>query len=523
MAAHPTVSQFPRSRKSPINRSAILTLSGFGIKVCVQAGHLQVEDGVGTERRKIRLARVGHGLKRLVCISEDGFTTLSALKWVADVGASFVMLNRNGKVLFVTGPTAPSDARLRRAQYAALGNGVGTEICRKLIDAKLTGQERLVREHLHDSVVAEEIAAFRDKLKTADTAEAIRWLEAHAALAYFGALRNVAVLWPKADLRHIPDHWRTVGARQSPLSGGPRLAVTPFHAVLNYCFALLEAESRLALVALGLEPALGLGLHTDTPNRDSLALDVLEPVRPDIESWLVSWIMREPFRRADFFETSSGNCRLRSHLCSKLSETAPTWGKLVAPWAEYVASTLWTSTSRPRSGRLPSTPLTQQHRREAKGQVALQNVLAPRPQRVCRGCGAVLGSNQVSNCALCGINTARTNMIALARRGRVAFANSQKSRARLSASQKRQNAARRGWLPSSLPPWLTQSSYRDMILPKLAGFSVPTLARTMNVTEPYAAEVRKGRHVPHPMHWLALAKLVGIFEVFAQSGRNTHL
>ena len=91
----------------------------------MQSGHLQIEDGVGMERRKIRLARVGHGLKRLVCISEDGFMTLSALKWLADVGASVVMLNRTGKVLFVTGPTAPSDARLRRAQALALGNGVG--------------------------------------------------------------------------------------------------------------------------------------------------------------------------------------------------------------------------------------------------------------------------------------------------------------------------------------------------------------------------------------------------------------
>ena len=29
-----------------------------------------------------------------------------------------------------------------------------------------------------------------------------------------------------------------------------------------------------------------------------------------------------------------------THLCARLSETAPTWGKLVAPWAEYVARDL---------------------------------------------------------------------------------------------------------------------------------------------------------------------------------------
>jgi len=86
----------------------------------------------------------------------------------------------------------------------------------------------------------------------------------------------------------------------------------------------------------------------------------------------------------------------------------------------------------------------------------------------------------------------------------------EKSRARMSASQKRQQAARWGWLPSSLPPWLTQSSYREMILPRLAQITVPTIARTLNVSEPYAAKVRKGQYVPHPMHWQALAKLVGV-------------
>ena len=251
-------------------------------------------------------------------------------------------------------------------------------------------------------------------------------------------------------------------------------------------------------------------MHTDTANRDSLALDVLEPVRPQVEDWLINWIMRELFRRADFFETATGNCRLMSHLCARLGETTPTWGKLVAPWAEYVARTLWASTSPSKSERRLSTPLTQQNRREAKGRVPLPEVSPPRPQRVCRSCGAMLGGKQVEYCAPCGVSVSRANMIGLAQRGRAAFVNSEKSRARLSASQKRQNAARRGWLASSLPSWLTQSAYRERILPRLAQITVPTLAQTMDVTEPYAAEVRKGRHVPHPMHWQALAELVGI-------------
>ena len=259
MAALGTLPQNNVFRKSPIGKSGVLTLTGFGLKIRMQSGHLEIEDGIGPERRKIRLARIGHGLKRSVCVSEDGFATLSALKWLADVGASFVMLDRTGKILFVTGPTAPSDARLRRAQALALGNGVGLGVSRALIDAKLEGQERLARELLNDSAAAQVIASLRERLPMADTSEVIRNLEAQAAVAYFAAWRNVPVLWPKADLRRIPEHWRTVGNRQSPLSGGPRLAITPVHAILNYCFALLESETRLALTSIGLDRGLGVG------------------------------------------------------------------------------------------------------------------------------------------------------------------------------------------------------------------------------------------------------------------------
>jgi hypothetical protein len=72
---------------SQIPKSGVLTLYGFGVRIRMQAGHLEIEDGIGPERRQIRLARIGHGLKRLVCIAEDGFTTLGALKWLADIGA----------------------------------------------------------------------------------------------------------------------------------------------------------------------------------------------------------------------------------------------------------------------------------------------------------------------------------------------------------------------------------------------------------------------------------------------------
>jgi|HubBroStandDraft_4_1064222.scaffolds.fasta_scaffold00040_42 hypothetical protein len=100
-------------------------------------------------------------------------------------------------------------------------------------------------------------------------------------------------------------------------------------------------------------------------------------------------------------------------------------------------------------------------------------------------------------------------MIEIAKRGRPA-SRSAEAKAKQSATQKRQRATIRGWLPSSLPAWLTQSSYRELILPRLSAVTVTTLAHALNVSEPYAAKLRKGQHVPHPMHWQALAELVGV-------------
>jgi CRISPR/Cas system-associated endonuclease Cas1 len=71
----------------------------------------------------------------------------------------------------------------------------------------------------------------------------------------------------------VPNHWRCFGTRKSPLTGSPRLAVNPPNAILNYLYAVLESEARLAASALGLDPGIGV-LHVDTDARDSLACDL---------------------------------------------------------------------------------------------------------------------------------------------------------------------------------------------------------------------------------------------------------
>jgi hypothetical protein len=238
LTSSPAPSIFPRH--------GVVTLFGYGIQARVDRGHLILEDGIGSARRQGRFPRVGHNLRRLVIIGADGMISLAALRWLADQNAAFVMLERNGKVLAVTGPVRPSDARLRRAQALALQNGAALEIARDLIGAKLAGQETLVRNKLKNSIAADLIMRFLERLPAAENVDAIRTLEAHAAGAYWGAWRDVPILFPKSDKRRVPAHWRLFGTRASPLTGSPRLAVTPPGAILNYCYALLESETRLS-------------------------------------------------------------------------------------------------------------------------------------------------------------------------------------------------------------------------------------------------------------------------------------
>jgi CRISPR-associated endonuclease Cas1 len=280
-------------------RHGVVTLSGYGISVKVDRGHLLVEDGIAGNRQQARFPRVGHGLKRLVIIGSDGMVSLSALRWLADQRAAFVMLERDGSVLATIGPVRSSDARLRRAQAMSSQSGAAVQIARELIDRKIAGQERVALHNLLATQTADTISRYRKELVKADSPEAIRQVESLAAGAYWGAWRNLPITFPRRDESRIPDHWRSFGARVSPLTGSPRLAVNPPNAILNYLYAVLESESTLAAAALGLDPGIGV-LHVDAPARDSLACDLMEVVRPQVDAFLLDWITREPLKREWF-------------------------------------------------------------------------------------------------------------------------------------------------------------------------------------------------------------------------------
>lgn len=192
-------------------------------------------------------------------------------------------------------------------------------------------------------------------------------------------------------------------------------------------------------------------------------------------------------------------------MCSQLSETAPAWGRLVAPWAEYVAHTLWVGRS---SSSRPATRLTQRHKREAKGKIISLAIAPPVPEKVCLGCGKAIAKGS-THCPVCIVEVSRTRMLELACKGRIA-SKSTESLARVAATQRRQALAWRRWDPVSKPEWLTQEVYEQKIKPSLFRSSISQVAKALRVSIPYAANIRLGRRRPHQRHWLMLAQLAGL-------------
>jgi CRISPR associated protein Cas1 len=325
------------------------------------------------------------------------------------------------------------------------------QIARELISNKLQGQEKLAGGILNNAAAAESIARVREAISAAETIDAIRLLESKGAYAYWGAWHNQPINFPKSDLRRVPDHWRTFKNRVSPLTGSPRLAANPLNAMLNYLYALLESEARIAVAALGLDPGLGI-LHADAVSRDSLACDVMEPVRPMVDAYLLEWVNREVLSREWFFEQRDGSCRLMGEFSAQLSKTAPTWSTALAPFAELVSRTLWLSIQKPTRQRGPATRLTQLHRREARNVPPISELTQlPRPQSFCKQCGAMIGGGR-SYCAPCAIKLNTAGLVKAAQVGRVA-SHSDQAEGRRAATQRQHAAEKADWKASEMPIW----------------------------------------------------------------------
>lgn len=113
----------------------------------------------------------------------------------------------------------------------------------------------------------------------------IRGLEGMGSAAYFGAFNGL--------LKQQRDDFAFTTRTRRP----PRDRV---NCLLSFLYALVRHDCMAALTSIGLDPFVGF-LHTDRPNRPSLALDLMEEFRPWLADRLaVTLINRQQIGPKDF-------------------------------------------------------------------------------------------------------------------------------------------------------------------------------------------------------------------------------
>ncbi len=520
-------------------RNGVVALTGYGIRVAVERGHLIVEDGIGKERRCGRFSRVARDIKRLVVIGHTGTISFDALRWLHDIGASFVQIDANGEVIVASGPAGLDDARLRRAQAVAAFNGTGVALARELIREKLTGQAAVLASLPDTEAARSAIMRAIDALVGADSPDTLRVVEADAARAYWRAWEPMPLRFTRQDQERLPDHWRTFGPRSSLVSNGPRNATNPANAMLNYLYAIVEAEARIAALTLGLDPGIGM-MHADQRGRDSLACDLMEAIRPQVDAFVLDMLTTRTFRARDFFENRQGVCRILPPLTQMLAETAPRWTAAIAPIAERVAYALFTgnatakqptrsrvaergkSTGRSHERAPLPTLLTQMNRsagrdgvrRGPKRTVEASSLVL---QAACRMCGTSLVDRNRRYCDAClpeheaeKLATLITSGPDALARKRAAGKDPTKTDEALQQQSERMSERRRAaneWEQEHGAEHDPEVFTRD-ILAKIQSVPLSALMEATGLSKRQCSRIRQGLSVPHMRHWVALGEVL---------------
>jgi CRISPR-associated endonuclease Cas1 len=492
------------------SHDGVCVVEGYGVRINLRHGRLHIVDGLPGERRERVYSRVTPGFSRLVVLGHAGMVSLEALRWLNDLGIGFVQIDKDGRLVTISS-AGSADARLRRAQALAAGSESGVEITRTILVEKLGGQRDNLKLLEAGAELEQSFVAAEARLREAASLDELVFAERDAALAYWAAWAPFEIRFRKSDLARLPDHWHRFGKRGSPLTQAPRLSVNPINALLNYLYAILEAETRIACLTLGLDPSLGI-VHADYRSRDSLALDLMEGIRPKVDAYVLDLLRQRIFRASDFYESPRGVCRLLSPTTLLLAGTAPAWAQLVAPAVEQVAQAL---ADAPGSHiRKLSTPLTNSKRRARQvrhrpPKPAPNRI--PKPKATCRRCGAELPRRERVYCDGCLPHYQReqyesafhgSGLGAIEEKKRAGSdpthgASAASRRAEANVARKREA---REW-DERHGKLVDLSAFQRDILPLIQNVPLSRLQRTTGLSLRYVSLIRRGEKTPHPRHW----------------------
>ena len=262
-------------------------------------------ENVVANREKAILARYPlHTISDIIMFTYSGASPALMGK-CTEMGIGFTLCSMNGKYLGRIVGENNGNVLLRREQYRIADNDYKScLIARNMILGKIyncrKNLERAKRDHqlvIGDCLNAssETLKAYTRTVAFEENIIKLRGIESVAAKTYFEVINHL-ILQNKSAFSFQK---RT---RRPPTD--------PVNAMLSFAYSLLANECTSALESVGLDAYVGF-LHSDRPGRPSLALDLMEELRPCIaDRFVLSMINNRIVSEKDFEQEESGAVNL---------------------------------------------------------------------------------------------------------------------------------------------------------------------------------------------------------------------
>ena len=220
---------------------------------------------------------------------------------------SLCLMSRSGRFLAEVVGEMSGNVTLRKTQYRLSDDEAASAvIARNMIIGKVYNSrwilERATRdysERLNVIKIKKSSAFLQETLKPlaeASDLEQIRGLEGNAASQYFAVFDDLI-------LRNKDDFYFRNRNKRPPLDN--------VNALLSLTYTLLANMTGAALSTVGLDPYVGF-LHRDRPGRISLALDMIEELRPVMaDRFVLTLINKQVVSERDFIQKENGAILLK--------------------------------------------------------------------------------------------------------------------------------------------------------------------------------------------------------------------
>jgi len=249
---------------------------------------------------EVRLRLPIHTIEGLVCYGQVSCSPF-VLGLCCERGVGVSLLTEHGRFLArVTGPVS-GNVLLRRQQYRIADSpDAALPIVVAIVAAKIANSRlvllrgaRETNEPEHQNRLrakADQLSSIGTAVGSASSVDEARGHEGVAAQNYFAVFNDLVGGEGEA--------FRFKGRSRRPPLDRP-------NAMLSFVYALLRHDIESALESVGLDPAVGF-LHTDRPGRPSLALDMMEEMRPHLADRLVLTLINRRQVQASGFTTEAG-------------------------------------------------------------------------------------------------------------------------------------------------------------------------------------------------------------------------